>query len=806
MKFLAKFKKISQKDVQIAGGKGASLGEMIQAGIPVPDGFVLLSNAFNEFLKDTDINVEIDAILNNIDLKILHTVEDASEKIKALILSSNISDKIEEDIFKHFDELDSKFVAIRSSATSEDSSDAAWAGQLETYLNTSKKDLIKNIKKCWASLYTTRAIFYREEQGLKEKNISVAVVIQKMIDSEKSGVAFSVHPVTQDKNQILIEAGFGLGEAVVSGEITPDSYVARKDTRKILDKNINQQKKALYRANNGKNVWKKLSKKEGAYQVLKDKDILKLSNMIIRIEDHYKFPCDIEWAVSNGKLYILQSRPITTLSLKQIPDETQLNYYFSWGERHSVISTESWLRGYVNLRNIIANDNKNVFILVKKGGVNTHNTEEDLLIAYKSGEKILKRTFLKEHLIRTKGIRDQFYNLYQKTKKRDLTKLSNKQLLSIFLKYQDLFDKTWAHFKISQPEYLEPALKKLKKLLLENSKNEKSAEKKFITLTIPLKLDIIKEEELAALKLSFSKNLTDKALLRHGEIFPWLFFNTYDREVILDFLRRKFTDLQSISISERKKHIRYIENSLLKHKTKHKELIQSLKKKTEIRYLSLVFGELAVDRLKLKFWWGGAEYLFLSLFEEISIRAKISVEDLLMSYKIKDIENFLKQGKKISKNEIDSRKKLYAVSVEDGIMHFYRANRALNKFNELIRDQEESSGDSKDIITGTSANIGKVRGKAYIVKVEDLKELIKDMENFKDGDILVTTMTQPTMVSLARKASAIVTNEGGITSHASILAREFGIPCVVGTQVATQKIKDGDNIEVDGSKGIVKIL
>jgi phosphoenolpyruvate synthase/pyruvate phosphate dikinase len=796
------FKQISKSDTEIAGGKGASLGEMTQAGIPVPNGYVILSNSFDRFLEETDLNVEIDAVLDEVDIKEVHTVENASEKIQAMILSKDIPKDIKTEILKIYKKLDCKFVAVRSSATSEDSASAAWAGQLESYLNTTKETLLEKIKKCWASLFTTRAIFYRFENKLNKDKISVAVVIQKMVGSQESGIAFSVHPVTQNENQIIIEAGFGLGEAIVSGSIIPDSYVVDKQGFKILDININEQTKALYKKAKGGNKWKELGEK-GKKQVLTKKEIVKLSELIAKIENHYGFPCDIEWAKEKDKLYIVQSRPITTLGEKPISPSKKNNYYFSWGERHSVISTESWLRGYVFLNDIIGNDNRNVFMLVKNGSVQTYNTEEDLPIAHKAGEDILDHKFLKSHLRKTKNIRDKYRTLYHGTKNKKWTKLSNKELLEIFKEYQDLYDKTWAYFKLSQPEYLEPAHEKLHKLLQENFSD---IDEKIITLTTPTGIDLIKEEEIASYKLSLKKEISKNDLFKHAQKFPWLFWNTYDIKIILNFLKRKFDDLRIIPQKGRIKHLKQIHEQHLQHKIQFQNIIKSVKKnKIEISYLSSVFGSLAIDRLKLKSWWGGAEYLFLSLFEEIANRANMDVEELFMTYSVIDIESFLKEQKVVTEKVKKSRKKLYAIALIEGELKFYESKEAKTIFeNDIKSAKTETLSDNG--LRGVSANIGKVTGKAYIVNVEDLKQLIKDMAKFKDGDILVTTMTQPTMVSMARRASAIITNEGGITSHASILAREFKIPCIVGTRTATEKIKTGDTIEVDANKGIVRIL
>jgi len=313
MEFVREFKGLSKNDVAIAGGKGASLGEMSNAGISVPGGFVVLSAAFEDFIQETQLNVEIDAALDTVKHEEVHTVEEASEKIQALILGAEMPEKIKEKTIEFFDKLNAEFVAVRSSATSEDSADAAWAGQLDTFLNTTKENLIENVKKCWASLFTPRAIFYRFEKGLRETSISVAVVVQKMVESEESGIGFSVHPVTQDRNQLIIEAGFGLGEAIVSGQITPDSYVVDKQDWHIIDISVNDQSKGLFRGEKDGNEWKELGE-EGKKQVLNKKEIIELSKLIVKIENHYGFPVDIEWCREKGKFYITQSRPITTLT------------------------------------------------------------------------------------------------------------------------------------------------------------------------------------------------------------------------------------------------------------------------------------------------------------------------------------------------------------------------------------------------------------------------------------------------------------------------------------------------------------
>ncbi len=310
--FIKWFKELNKKSVLEAGGKGASLGEMTNAKIPVPQGFVILSSAFDRFLEETDLDTEIESILKKVNHKDINSVENASEEIRSLIADAKMPPDLQNDILKHLKWVKNKFLAVRSSATAEDSKTASWAGELETYLNVTEKDVLKMVKKCWSSLFTPRAIFYRFEKKLHKKFVSVAVVVQEMVQSEVSGICFTVHPVTKDYNQMVIEAGFGLGEAIVSGAVTPDTYVVHKDDFSILDINVSEQSMMIIKSGT-KNLHKKLSTKVGGKQKLTGKQMVEFAKIAKNIEKHYKHPQDIEWAYAKGKFYITQSRPITTL-------------------------------------------------------------------------------------------------------------------------------------------------------------------------------------------------------------------------------------------------------------------------------------------------------------------------------------------------------------------------------------------------------------------------------------------------------------------------------------------------------------
>lgn len=312
MEFVREFSAINKNDVHLAGGKGASLGEMTQAGIPVPPGFVVLRSAFDRFLDETGLKAEVEAQLNKVNYEDVASVERASRVLHDLIHDARFPQDLEEEILRAFASLDTEFVAVRSSATAEDSSTASWAGELESYLNTTEKVLLGNVKKCWASLFTPRAIVYRMEKGMRETHVSVAVVVQKMVQSEVAGIAFTVHPVTKDRDQMIIEACWGLGEFIVGGVVTPDSYIVSKATNGIIEKYTSEQESMLIRGEHG-NVTVDVPAAKREAQKLDASQIATIGSLCIAIESHYGFPCDIEWGMEAGEFYILQSRPITTL-------------------------------------------------------------------------------------------------------------------------------------------------------------------------------------------------------------------------------------------------------------------------------------------------------------------------------------------------------------------------------------------------------------------------------------------------------------------------------------------------------------
>lgn len=315
-KLIAWFKEVDKEDTALVGGKGANLGEMVQAGFNVPEGFVVTANAYYQFVKDNNLAIKIKHLLGSVNREDSHALMQVSEHVKKEIMKGKMSDELIKEVVGAYRRLGGvlkdALVAVRSSATAEDLATASFAGQQETYLNVKGETvLLEKIKEGWASLFDARAIYYRHHQKFDDLKVGIALVVQKMIESEKSGIMFTIDPVTNDKSRIVIESIYGLGELIVQGAEIPDHYEVYKEDFKILLKKISKQKYSLIRFK-GKNKKVKVSRKIAQKQKISDDEITSLAKVAKKLEQHYYFPQDIEWAIENKKIYIVQTRAITT--------------------------------------------------------------------------------------------------------------------------------------------------------------------------------------------------------------------------------------------------------------------------------------------------------------------------------------------------------------------------------------------------------------------------------------------------------------------------------------------------------------
>lgn len=316
MSGLAWFNEIPDEKLGLsAGGKGASLCRMFRAGLRVPEGFIVKAETFTDFMKRTGLRDYVLETIRTINFDSTSNLIDVSEKIRERICATKMPEDMSSELKEYYKKFNNGPVAVRSSGTAEDLDDASFAGQQETYLFViGEDDLIRYVKECWASLYNDRAIFYRREKGFKEEDISIAVVVQKMVNSEKSGVMFTVNPVTKDPDVVMIEAAWGLGEAVVSGIVTPDNLWINKKTGEVIQEYISEKETMVVRlSENGGTKEMDVPENLRDEPVLNEQEKKDLVDVAIRIENFYKKPEDVEWAFENGQLYMLQSRPITTL-------------------------------------------------------------------------------------------------------------------------------------------------------------------------------------------------------------------------------------------------------------------------------------------------------------------------------------------------------------------------------------------------------------------------------------------------------------------------------------------------------------
>ncbi|MCD6358463.1 MAG: phosphoenolpyruvate synthase, partial [Dehalococcoidia bacterium] len=331
------FQEVGKGDIPLVGGKGANLGEMTNSGIPVPPGFIVTSDAYAVFLEESGLVNKISAFLDSLDTNDFNRLDEVATRIRQLMNSAPMPQGIADEIVEAYHKMGDGMVAARSSATAEDLPEASFAGQQRTFLNIKgDEELLWAIQGCWASLFETRAIFYRVEQGFDHLKVRLAVPVQRMIQSEVAGVMFTAEPVSSDKSKVVIEAAYGLGESVVSGDVTPDFYVLDKSSMKISDKKIARQPWSLVRNTQSKNrddsnIKVPIPSEEQSKQKLSDVAIVKLAEIAKRIEKHYGFPQDIEWAYEDGEFYIVQTRPITTISdsTQSVGDEIEAEVILS---------------------------------------------------------------------------------------------------------------------------------------------------------------------------------------------------------------------------------------------------------------------------------------------------------------------------------------------------------------------------------------------------------------------------------------------------------------------------------------------
>lgn len=331
-----------------------------------------------------------------------------------------------------------------------------------------------------------------------------------------------------------------------------------------------------------------------------------------------------------------------------------MDWVFDWGESHSAISVECWTRYYSTQRHFFGAVRKNSFSLVENRQLHNYVKKYDNLQTVKEGEKLLEESFLRKVFRQSDAARKNFFKLYGEKEKMDLRRLSNAKLAKLFNRYVVAYERLLPCFSASQPEFLKPAEKTLKELLNQNSFSDEQINSHFTILTTPCEVDAIKREGIDFLKAALSGDETQ--LLEHAKKYPWLFFNTYSESTAVGFLKEKALQLGKISEADVLLKANEMQRKSVELANKQKEILACLQRGKQALKLALIFQKSAIDRMETKAVWGGAEFLFQTMFREIAARARETIDDFMWTYNIEDTLNFLEREIKLSKEEIASRK------------------------------------------------------------------------------------------------------------------------------------------------------
>ncbi len=836
---------LNKDSLAIAGGKGANLGELIKAGLPVPPGFIVTSGAYRGHLEASGLKERISARLENLKDQDMAAISDASTDISAWIEAAPMNLKVQEEIVMAWERLAEKMgpdvklaVAVRSSATAEDLPSASFAGQHDTYLGIYGKDtVLEHVKKCWASLWSSQAISYRISMGFDHLKIDLAVVVQVMIAAEAAGVMFTANPVNGNCDEILISAGYGLGETVVSGLITPDTFILNKEGY-IQKKALGSKKLRILLTETGTVMEEVPAEKRQAY-CLGMSELKQLCSLADLVEKHYGSPMDTEWALLNAKIYLLQARPITTMK--------------SAAEDRSVLGPEDKIiyqgtKAPFGLQSVMEHCSEpmtplDFALCCCYQGFNNYlhhdmglrlpkepvmPVERDSgCVAIKYNDPRLSPAMLwkiPQSLIKnfSKEAKDIWQPLAEEmdawlARVEDTSRSANdaekcaKFIEQAFAEYGVLFGRRMSDFIPSAVTYIKY------ELLLRKAVDKNNIEefKERLMRGLPFKTALqnealVKVAQVAALhgkdsqafqeefnrfleeyrdrpSIGMAPTLGSPTWREKPEIIQELIDALLGDPTLLnsdDSFNSQKADYEDAKrqIAKRLKPSKYLKFEQTLEKARDAVIVREeglfyLEKLTAgMRRLVLKLGSLLAERSVIN----EAGDVFFLFAEELRAAAS---------------------GKLDIKARIEKRKNAYkkvCAAHEKGV-HWIISTGSFPVFAAKKKSQKDEKAAS-DSMTGISASRGVYEGPVCIVMGP------AEFNKVKKGDILVSAYTAPVWTPLFRVASAVVTEIGSAGSHAAIVSREYGIPCVVAIDNVTNLLRDGQRIRVDGTKGIVTLL
>lgn len=818
------FNEIKKEDVLVAGGKGANLGEMTSAKINVPSGFVITADAYRDFLKVNGIDILIEnGIKKSVEdeRKLLNEAEHFRGKIKSGKFPEQLENAIRE---KYFNLGNNTRVAVRSSATAEDLPDASFAGQQETYLNVQGIESVLNgVRNCYVSLWGNRAVSYRFHQGYDQTSVSIAVVIQEMIESEKSGVLFTVNPVNKKENEMQINASFGLGESVVSGRVTADSYIIDKSGN-IIEVNIGSKETQIIYGDK-ETVEVSVNSDKRKTRALNDREILELMKCGLEIEKHYGMPMDIEWAIKNDIVYILQARAITTLknSENDITGNDLIEKYIN-GKKIKKDTQEvmsfflekmPFAHRVLDFDYLMAINDQKVNILSEGGIILPRNPiiDDDGIQTFSDdGKQIGKNIFkffnilknMKDFEFCYKKCKD-FMNIYEveieeikhlNFENMTLTECGNFLEESYVLLQKLAYDRfKYALFpSVLKSEKFTKIIKKVnsnyssfdfywdldnKTSVVTNDVYKMARE---IRKNEALKKAIISGDNFKELYKKFNdfKNISDEFMKDNGFKSD---YNCYclSAKTFLEDPDRLINILRPI-LNENSN-----ESNDIKDFSKLMESVKEIygRKYQDVEKQIKYFRYFHVVREESQYLWETLFYYVRKCVRKINfiLLGDENIDTGVANLFHKELLEVINRG---NLNELDKEK----------------INRRNEKFPLAVKVWEASKllifKTDGDVLKGVSGSTGIAVGKVCLINSP------KEFYKMKKGDILVCHLTDPEWTPLFKLASAVVADTGSALSHAAIVAREYNIPAVLGVGFATTKFKDGDTIQVNGNIGEVK--
>lgn len=856
---------VDHTQLSVIGGKALHLAKLANVkGIPLPEWFCVTTNAFQHTFEQNDRFHEL------LDQLALLTVEDRAEigmickKIRQLIIEEKIPSYIVKEITQYLSQLgDEHHYAVRSSATAEDLPYASFAGQQNTYLAITRRDeILRHISKCWASLFTERAVLYRMQQKFDHRQVFLSVIIQRMISATASGVLFTADPVTSNRKYISIDASFGLGEAIVSGIVSADNYKVREN--EIVAKKIAAKKLAIYSQEKGGTQTKNIAYKQQKQQTLTDQQILQLARIGRQIEQYFGLPQDIEWCLMDNTFYIVQSRPITTLYPIPKANDKKNRVYISVGHQQMMtdpikpLGLSFWLlttsaparkaggRLFVDVTQHLASPaNREAFI---------HNMGKHDQLLKDALLTIIKRDFVEQEIDKdmqstnnplvAADIQEEFAD--DPTIVMELIRHSEASVEKLKQDIQqksglDLFD------------FIRNDIQQLRKILFDPRSSRVIQAAMNASLWLNEKMsEWLGEKNVAdTLSLSVANNITSEmglalmdvadVIRRYPEVIDLLHHATdqtfldellkveggQESRATLDGFLSKYgmrctaeIDITTPRWSEKpttlipmilsninnfspKESQRKFEQGRKKALAKEQELLERLEQ--------LPNGKQKAKETKrmidlIRNFSGYREYPKYGMINRYFIykQALLKEAELLVQanviYKQEDIYylTFEEFREVVRTKELD-----YAIidkrKADYTFFEKLTPPRVITSDGEIITGTYQRENIPAGAIVGLPVSSGVIEGRARVVlNVEDAI--------LEPSDILVTSFTDPSWTPLFLSIKGLVTEVGGLMTHGAVIAREYGLAAVVGVENATKRIKDGQRIRVNGTEGYIELL